>query len=71
MENDPSKKPLTIREYIGAFLPPKEKSKEDNDEDRSLTIREHIGAVPNIYEMFELIKEAGKGALRFINKNRK
>lgn len=44
---DDKEKPLTTREYLGAFMPPKSDDKKLSDEplkDRPLTIREYIGA---------------------------
>lgn len=60
-------RPLTIREYIGAFLPPStgEKPKKNNE---PLTRREYLGAMPSIFELADMVtdgvKATGRGAQR-------
>ena len=57
-------RPLSVREFLGAFLPPKEEDGDSSEleEDKSpLTWREYIGALPSIYDLADMARDAGRG----------
>ncbi len=64
---DDKNKPLTIREYIGAFLPPRSERAESR-KDEPLTAREYLGAMPNLFEIVQMVGDGAKAAGRGVQR---